>query len=137
MISPMQGIGVAWAVWFTGWLLAAFRTAKTVSHQSDASRFSYVAVLACGAFLVTARPANHGKLQEVVFPPPIPFPWIGLSLVVAGLGFTVWARIHLGRFWSGSITLKEGHSLVRSGPYGVARHPIYTGLVVAVAGTAL
>ena len=63
--------------------------------------------------------------------------WAGALVTAAGLGFTVWARIHLGRNWSGSVTLKQGHELVLTGPYALVRHPIYTGLLVAFAGTAL
>src|SRR5262249_17077424 len=54
-----------------------------------------------------------------------------------GLGFAVWARVHLGRFWSGTVTLKADHALIRTGPYALTRHPIYTGLLSAFTGTAL
>ena len=60
-----------------------------------------------------------------------------LVLVAAGLAFTVWARVHLGGNWSGSVTEKEGHELVRSGPYALVRHPIYAGLLVALLGSAV
>ncbi len=63
--------------------------------------------------------------------------WGGVTLVALGFGFAAWARVHLGRFWSGAVTLKEGHAIVRTGPYALTRHPIYTGLLLAVAGTAL
>jgi protein-S-isoprenylcysteine O-methyltransferase Ste14 len=63
--------------------------------------------------------------------------WTGVALVAIGLGFSVWARVHLGRLWSSRVTLKEGHTIVRTGPYGIVRHPIYTGLVVAITGTLL
>ena len=61
------------------------------------------------------------------------------AVALAGLGFalTWWARLHLGRFWSAAVTLKADHTLIRSGPYGVTRHPIYSGLLLAVAATAL
>ena len=70
---------------------------------------------------------------------PDTFPRYQLAIVLAalGLGFTVWARVYLGRNWSGSVTQKEGHELVRSGPYAYVRHPIYTGLLVALAGSAV
>jgi protein-S-isoprenylcysteine O-methyltransferase Ste14 len=54
-----------------------------------------------------------------------------------GLALAIWSRRTLGRNWSGRIGLKRGHELVRSGPYALARHPIYTGVIVALAGTAL
>jgi protein-S-isoprenylcysteine O-methyltransferase Ste14 len=57
------------------------------------------------------------------------------GLVVAGLLFTWWARIHLGRFWSNEITRKEGHRVIDTGPYGIVRHPIYTGLILAILAT--
>ena len=63
--------------------------------------------------------------------------WLGLLMVVAGLAFAVWARMHLGRNWSGTVTVKENHELIRSGPYAIVRHPIYTGLLLAILGTAI
>ena len=62
---------------------------------------------------------------------------LALLLLAAGLAFTVWARAHIGRNWSGTVTLKEGHELIRSGPYALVRHPIYTGLLLAFTGTAI
>ena len=63
--------------------------------------------------------------------------WVGVALAATGLGFAGWARIHLGRLWSGRVTLKEDHTIVRTGPYGLVRHPIYTGLLLALVGTVL
>ena len=56
-------------------------------------------------------------------------------LTVAGISFTWWARIHLGRFWSNAITHKEGHRVIDTGPYGLVRHPIYTGLIAGMLAT--
>jgi protein-S-isoprenylcysteine O-methyltransferase Ste14 len=64
-------------------------------------------------------------------------PMFGAVLVAAGLGFSVWARRHLGRNWSSSVVVKEDHALIRSGPYAHVRHPIYTGLLLALLGTVL
>jgi protein-S-isoprenylcysteine O-methyltransferase Ste14 len=63
--------------------------------------------------------------------------WIGAATLAAGLAFSVWARVHLGKNWSGVVTIKEDHELIRSGPYALARHPIYTGILVAFIGTAI
>jgi protein-S-isoprenylcysteine O-methyltransferase Ste14 len=62
---------------------------------------------------------------------------LGLLMVIAGLAFAIWARVHLGRNWSGTVTVKENHELIRSGPYAIVRHPIYTGLLLAILGTAI
>ena len=56
---------------------------------------------------------------------------------LAGLSFMVWARIHLGRNWSATVTLKENHELIRSGPYSITRHPIYTGDLLLLFGLEL
>jgi protein-S-isoprenylcysteine O-methyltransferase Ste14 len=63
--------------------------------------------------------------------------WAGVALTAVGLLFTVWARIKIGRNWSGIVTIKEGHELITSGPYAIVRHPIYTGLLPAFVGSAL
>jgi protein-S-isoprenylcysteine O-methyltransferase Ste14 len=61
----------------------------------------------------------------------------GLGVDAMGLFLAIWARRQLGRNWSGEITIKVDHQLIRSGPYRLLRHPIYTGLLAMYAGTAL
>jgi protein-S-isoprenylcysteine O-methyltransferase Ste14 len=78
-----------------------------------------------------------GGLALRILPWTEPMFWSAVGLVVAGLGFTVWARLVLGRNWSGVVTLKDNHTLIRSGPYGLVRHPIYTGLLLALIGSAM
>jgi protein-S-isoprenylcysteine O-methyltransferase Ste14 len=63
--------------------------------------------------------------------------WLGVAVTAAGLAFSVWARRHLGRNWSGTVTVKIDHELVTSGPYRFVRHPIYTGILLAFAGSAI
>ena len=61
----------------------------------------------------------------------------GAAITALGLAFAVWARVHLGRNWSGVVTLKEDHELIRSGPYALVRHPIYTGLLLGFVGSVI
>jgi protein-S-isoprenylcysteine O-methyltransferase Ste14 len=61
----------------------------------------------------------------------------GIVLTIAGLGFSAWARIHLGRYWSSMVMVKVGHRIIRTGPYRVVRNPMYTGLLVAYVGAAI
>ena len=63
--------------------------------------------------------------------------WIGAAVTAAGLLFAVWARRHLGRNWSSSVTIKQGHELITTGPYALVRHPIYTGILTGFLGTAI
>jgi protein-S-isoprenylcysteine O-methyltransferase Ste14 len=62
---------------------------------------------------------------------------VGLLLVTLGIAFSIWARVHLGGNWSASVTVKQGHTLIRRGPYTIVRHPIYTGLLLSLFGVAL
>jgi protein-S-isoprenylcysteine O-methyltransferase Ste14 len=57
------------------------------------------------------------------------------AVVVAGIAFAWWARIHLGALWSGAVTRKFNHRIVDTGPYALVRHPIYTGLLSAAIAT--
>jgi protein-S-isoprenylcysteine O-methyltransferase Ste14 len=63
--------------------------------------------------------------------------WIGAVVSMLGLGFTIWARVYLGSNWSSSVTIKRDHELITGGPYGLVRHPIYTGLLTGFLGTAI
>ena len=63
--------------------------------------------------------------------------YVAACLTLAGISFTWWARIHLGRFWSNAITRKEDHQVIDTGPYGLVRHPIYTGLIAGMLVTGI
>ena len=63
--------------------------------------------------------------------------WLGATITAAGLLFAVWAREHLGRNWSRSVTIKQDHQLIVTGPYAVVRHPIYTGILTGFLGMTL
>lgn len=64
------------------------------------------------------------------------FGWIAAVLTMCGVGIAIWARVYLGRNWSGAPSVKEDHELVTSGPYAYVRHPIYTGVILAALGSA-
>ena len=75
--------------------------------------------------------------SRVSFPTYRPPRIAGVLVTVAGLLFAVWARVHLGKNWSGRPMIKVGHQLIRSGPYQYVRNPIYTGILVGLIGTAM
>jgi protein-S-isoprenylcysteine O-methyltransferase Ste14 len=135
MITPSATVRFLWGAWVVLWLLAAAWSARTVARESSASRLAYSVLMAAGWFLLFIRPGRIGSIGRPLFPLAQWIAWLGVVLTTIGLGFTGWARIQIGRFWSGTVTLKEGHELVRSGPYAVTRHPIYTGLLLALIGT--
>lgn len=136
MMSPGTSVTVLWGVWGAGWLLAARSAAPAVSRDSRPWGAVHLILLAAGLLVVIPR-APSGFLGHALAPAGPGGRWLGAGLTALGLGFAAWARAHLGRFWSSAVALKEGHVLVRTGPYRMTRHPIYTGLIAAAAGTAL
>ena len=132
MIAP-------WVAWLICWTLSAFKNKPVLRREGWLSRVSYLMPLATSIFLLADRRVLSGWLTQVYVPPAarLTVYWIGIALILLGLGFAVWARRHLGGNWSGTVTVKEGHELIRTGPYAWVRHPIYTGLLFAVLGTAL
>ena len=81
--------------------------------------------------------ADIGFLGERIIPRSLPIGVIAVALTWAGIALAIWARWHLGQYWSGRITIKEDHKLIRTGPYARLRHPIYSGLDLAAIGSAL
>ena len=79
----------------------------------------------------------HWLRQRVSPRSDIALLWTGLILTAAGVGFAILARFWIGRNWSGTVTIKEQHELIQSGPYRIVRHPIYTGLLLAYLSTAI
>ncbi len=128
-------IACCWIVWLGYWVAMAFATKRTVERGGF---FGYR--LLGGAVIVTLGLA--GRLVHVRAASEVWHTTLGVALaadcvVAVGLAFSVWARVALGRNWSAEVTFKEGHELVASGPYGLVRHPIYTGLLLMGLGTAI
>jgi protein-S-isoprenylcysteine O-methyltransferase Ste14 len=120
------------------WVLGARFTPGTVVQRSKASRLIYFVLILGSALLLILQPRRIASfLSRSMVPGGRPLAWGGVILVAAGLAFATWARIALGRFWTSAPSIKAKHDLVRTGPYALTRHPIYTGLLLAVAATAL
>jgi protein-S-isoprenylcysteine O-methyltransferase Ste14 len=135
MLSGMRLIFWLWCGWGLFWIAAAVRNKATARREPLVSRLAHVVPLAVGAALLAWPARRWSALAWRLWPPSPAADWIGVALVMAGLAFAIWARVHLGGNWSGTVTVKQGHELIRSGPYGYVRHPIYTGLITALIGT--
>ena len=97
---------------------------------------AYLAFLVAIVLLMTRLIPLHW-LYRPLWPQGLLAFWLGAVITVSGLLFAVWARDHLGRNWSRSVTIKQDHELITSGPYAVVRHPIYTGILVGFLGSAI
>lgn len=123
---------IVWAVvWAAGWLYNAVRGPRTRRAESQWPFWVLVA-LAWWAFAHERGAAHPAMLGHGMWTAGA-----GAGIVVAGTLFTLWARVVLGRMWSGAPSVKEGHVLQTSGPYAVTRHPIYTGMLAMGLGTVL
>lgn len=134
-MSPSALIAAAWIVWLVTWILAAGWSARTASHH-DLGAESPSRVLTLAA-VVMMLAAYWPLPRAVLWTLPEAINWAMFGLVVLGLGFTWAARLHLGPLWSSTSAPTEGHYIVDTGPYGVVRHPVYAGLLLAAVATAV
>jgi protein-S-isoprenylcysteine O-methyltransferase Ste14 len=133
----MRLLLLLWFAWGVFWMASAVSHKATRRRESPASRLLHIVPLTLGGMLLAWYDMPGAWLAQRLWGRSLTAWWVGFALLGAGLAFSVWARVHLGRNWSGSVTVKEGHELIRSGPYAYVRHPIYTGLLAAVLGTAI
>jgi protein-S-isoprenylcysteine O-methyltransferase Ste14 len=128
-------IGVCWLGWLVYWIAMAFANKRTIER----SGFLGYRLAAIVALLVTLGIWHllHVSPAKYFWHTPLALGIVTDCVVLAGIAITVWARITLGQNWSAEVTFKQDHELIRSGPYALARHPIYTGLLLMALGTAL
>jgi protein-S-isoprenylcysteine O-methyltransferase Ste14 len=125
---------VPWVIFSLYWEIAAKNSAPAIKSESRFSRGIHV-TLTNLALLLVIFPIPG--LNQRFLPDLLIIKLAGLAAECAGLALAIWARRILGRNWSGEITIKADHELIRSGPYGIIRHPIYTALLAMYAGTAI
>ncbi len=130
-------IKILWLVFVSYWVVSALKTRRTRKKEPFAWRYGVMFVEVLGFTLLFNGDADIGLLGHRIFPRIYALGIVSVVLVWAGIALAVWARWHLGEYWSGRITLKEGHKLIRTGPYARLRHPIYSGLDLAAIGSAL
>jgi len=130
-------IPAMWLAWVVYWWISARGVKPVLRREPLYSRLIYTIPLWVAVFLLAATGPMGGGLSERFLPRESWLAALAIGLTAAGLLFAVWARRHLGGNWSGTVTIKEGHQLVTTGPYALVRHPIYTGLLLAFIGSAV
>lgn len=127
----------AWVVFAVYWLVAASRTNPAKKREPAAEWLLRFAVMASAFVLLYKADPRWGRLNDHFIPSASWVRPMGAALAWIGVAFAIWARHHIGRYWSGSVSLRAGHRLIRTGPYSRIRHPIYTGILLALMGTVL
>jgi protein-S-isoprenylcysteine O-methyltransferase Ste14 len=122
---------VGWSAFWLYWIVAAFSMKRGRVPWSRELGIRAVMVVIVIVLIRLGAFRAHGLNTD---------PWragSGLVLFALGLGFAIWARVHIGRNWGTPMTQKDDPELVTSGPYHLVRHPIYSGILAAVVGTAV
>lgn len=128
---------VVWIAFLLYWQIKAVDTKTTQRLEPLVSRILRVLIFLIAIVLLSTALIPLRWLYVSLWPSGLlPF-WLGAAVTVAGLLFAVWAREHLGRNWSRSVTIKQGHELITTGPYAKVRHPIYTGILAGFLGVAI
>jgi protein-S-isoprenylcysteine O-methyltransferase Ste14 len=128
---------VVWVAFIVYWRIKAANTKATQRTEPTASGILRALTLVVVIVLLSTTRIPLPWLYRQLWPSGLWSFWIGAAVAVAGLLFAIWARRHLASNWSSSVTIKQGHELITTGPYAVVRHPIYTGILTGYLGTAI
>jgi protein-S-isoprenylcysteine O-methyltransferase Ste14 len=135
--GPRLIIGLLWLLWALYWSVSSLSAKAVREREPLSSRLTFAVPMVIVAWLLLFGHRGPPWLLVRLVEGGWTRFWVAVALVAIGIAYAIWARVVLGGNWSGAVTLKEGHELVVRGPYRSIRHPIYTGLLVAVLGTAL
>jgi protein-S-isoprenylcysteine O-methyltransferase Ste14 len=128
---------IPWYAFFLYFAISMFRVKRTKAPESTASRLPHLILMITAAELLFNSRFQSGLLGSRFITQNIWLQYAGILLTSLGVAVALWARYSLGQYWSSKVVVKEDHQLIRSGPYAYVRHPIYTGMLLAGAGTAL
>jgi len=126
-----------WLAFIAVWIAMARGGKAVAERESVTSRLSHYLPLAIGVYLLAAPSVPIAVLNDRFAPLTLWPVRLGAALTIAGVAFAIWARVWIAGNWSSDVTLKRDHELIVDGPYAFVRHPIYTGILVALIGTAL
>lgn len=136
--TPQHTIYALWVAWVVSWTVARLWSNRTEKRDGIGAELFFRVLLFVGAILLFAFPPGHQYYaQTQLWYLGDALKWMLVAVTAAGLLFTWWARIHIGRLWSDLVVKKAGHHVVDTGPYRLVRHPIYLGLILAAFAAAI
>jgi len=130
-------INFLWVLWIVSWTVAAVWTSHTARRPPFGEELISRVFTIIGALMLFGIYSPRYVSVLILWHVSEASGWLLAALTAAGFAFAWWARVHLGKLWSGAVTLKEGHHVVNTGPYRFVRHPIYTGIIIASFATAV
>ncbi len=137
MINSADLPGWIWGALGVYWLVSAPGTTKAVTGEASGWRVLRLSIMAITFLLLLSPWLRLGALGWRFVPENSFLNGFGVALTLAGASLCVWARVCLGKYWSDKVVLKVDHQLIRNGPYAYLRHPIYSGVLLGIVGTAL
>jgi protein-S-isoprenylcysteine O-methyltransferase Ste14 len=136
-MSPWSALAWIWLLWYVSWLAVAWWADRAVARPPRRAEFRYRIFTVVGVILLFGPIRYNGRAEIVLWATPPAIEWALVVTAAAGFAFAWWARLHLGRLWSGTVGRKANHRVIDTGPYGLVRHPIYTGITLASLATAV
>jgi protein-S-isoprenylcysteine O-methyltransferase Ste14 len=135
-MTPQLVLGCAWLGWVLSWLLAAMWQERAVKRAATSSEIAYRVLTTVGGLLLFGLSGKNTGDEAVLWKPSLAVAWVLTGTAAFGFAFTWWARLHIGLMWSSGVGRKADHHVIDTGPYRLVRHPIYSGLSLAVVATA-
>jgi len=125
-----------WACLLIFWLISSFTVKPSKKAEPGMSRIIYLCFFVLAGYLAFTDDIPFNFLYLQILPQQNAWKITGLIICGVGISYAMWARVYLGKNWSGRVTIKENHELITRGPYAVTRHPIYSGILIGLIGYA-